>query len=200
MYRDIAAPLLRPKLDEEHLLAAPGMTAIQLDELLTRVRNEAVAQTEQRLKSDYDGASDREAVSIRSAIAAFQIERKDYFARVEAEIVHLTLAIAAKILHREAQVDPMLIAALVRVAVEKLHDGSKVSVRIPPSEANRWRAFFANPLNGTVVEIVEDPNLGPKDCILDTDLGSANFSIEGQLKEVEQGFCDLLAQRPGQAK
>jgi flagellar assembly protein FliH len=34
------------------------------------------------------------------------------------------------------------------------------------------------------------------DCILETEMGSANFSIEAQLKEVEQGFFDLLAQRP----
>ena len=34
-------------------------------------------------------------------------------------MVHLSLAIAAKILHREAQVDRMLVAALVKVALEK---------------------------------------------------------------------------------
>jgi flagellar assembly protein FliH len=55
---------------------------------------------------------------------------------------------------------------------------------------------MANPLNGSTIAIVEDPHLGPDDCILETDVGSANFSIEAQLKEVEQGFFDLLAQRP----
>jgi flagellar assembly protein FliH len=38
--------------------------------------------------------------------------------------------------------------------------------------------------------------LGLDDCVLETSLGSANFSINAQLKEVEQGFFDLLAQRP----
>jgi len=38
--------------------------------------------------------------------------------------------------------------------------------------------------------------MGPDDCVLETDVGSASFSIEAQLKEVEQGFFDLLAQRP----
>jgi flagellar assembly protein FliH len=55
---------------------------------------------------------------------------------------------------------------------------------------------MANPLNGSTIAIVEDPHLGSDDCILETDVGSANFSIEAQLKEVEQGFFDLLAQRP----
>jgi len=35
-------------------------------------------------------------------------------------------------------------------------------------------------------------HLGPEDCILETDLGSANFSIDAQMKEIEQGFFDLL--------
>jgi flagellar assembly protein FliH len=32
--------------------------------------------------------------------------------------------------------------------------------------------------------------------VLQTELGSANFSLDAQLKEVEQGFFDLLALRP----
>jgi flagellar assembly protein FliH len=44
--------------------------------------------------------------------------------------------------------------------------------------------------------VIEDTHLGPDDCILETDLGSANFSIDAQMKEIEQGFFDLLAQRP----
>ena len=85
---------------------------------------------------------------IREALDLFQVERKDYFFRVESDVVQLALAISAKILHREAQVDPMLVAALVRVAIDKLHDGSIVSVRVSPLEAAKWRAFLANPLNG----------------------------------------------------
>ena len=75
-------------------------------------------------------------------------------------MVQLALAISAKILHREAQVDPMLVAALVRVAIDKLHDGSSVFVRVSPAEAAKWRAFLANPLNGSTIEIVEDAHLG----------------------------------------
>jgi len=90
----------------------------------------------------------------------------------------------------------MLVAALVRVAVDKLHDGSSVSLRVSPVKADKWRERLANPHNGSTIAIVEDTHLDVEDCILETDLGSANFSIDAQLKEVEQGFFDLLAQRP----
>jgi flagellar assembly protein FliH len=176
--------------------APPGRSAQEIDELVRLARAEAVADTEKRLAKDYEARSAGEAAKIRQALELFLVERKDYFSRVESEVVHLALAISAKILYREAQVDPLLVAALVRVAVDKLHDGSTVSVRVSPAQAEKWTEYMANPLNGSSIAIIEDSNLGPEDCILETDLGSANFSIDAQLKEVEQGFFDLLAQRP----
>jgi len=175
---------------------APEVSAKEISELLIRARLAAVSETEARLTTEYDARSTAEADKIREALNLFQVERKEYFTRVESEVVHLALAISAKILHREAQVDPMLVAALVRVAIDKLHDGSSVSVRVSPTEAAKWRAFLANPLNGSTIEVVEDAHLTAIDCILETELGSANFSIDAQMKEVEQGFFDLLAQRP----
>jgi len=205
-YRDMGAPvpfqvnetkLAVPGPEQERPpQAPPGVSPQEVKDLMSAARVEAVAQTEARLKMEYEARSIGETDKIRQALELFQVERKEYFSRVESDVVQLALAISAKILHREAQVDPMLVAALVRVAIDKLHDGSSVSVRVSPTEAQKWRAFLANPLNGSTIEIVEDAHLGPMDCILETELGSANFSIEAQMKEVEQGFFDLLAQRP----
>ena len=205
LYQDMCASILknvreasRGELSGEQASErqAPGRSAQEIDELVKLARADAVAETEKRLRKEYEAKAAGEAAKIRQSLELFLVERKDYFSRVESEVVHLALAISAKILYREAQVDPLLVAALVRVAVDKLHDGSSVSVRVSPAQAAKWTVYMANPLNGATIAIVEDSNLGPEDCILETDLGSANFSIEAQLKEVEQGFFDLLAKRP----
>ena len=180
----------------EEAEAEPSLSMQEVEKLIRTARAEAVAETEDRMRAKARAASEEEAARIKTAIELFQTERKEYFARVESDVVHLAIAIAAKILHREAQVDPMLIAGLVRVAIDKLHDGSAVTVRVPTPEVDKWRKYLANPVNGATIQVVADENLGPKDCVLETDLGSANFSIDAQLKEVEQGFFDLLAQRP----
>lgn len=206
MYRDMSAPApansKEPRQDvqkpsqEKEQQAAQSAATLEVGELLNRARAEAAAETEKRLRAEYEAKSAKDAAKISHALELFIDERKNYFTRVESEVVHLALAIAAKILHREAQVDPLLVAALVRVAVDKLHDGSTVSVRATPANAAKWREYLANPMNGSTIAIIEDAQLSPDDCILETDLGSANFSIDAQLKEVEQGFFDLLAQRP----
>lgn len=189
-------PVQRAVGQQEEIQGDPGPSAEEISDAIQRARAEATAETERRLRGEYEARSAGEAAKIAKALELFLDERKSYFSRIESEVVQLSLAIAAKILHRESQVDPMLVAALVRVAVDKLHDGSSVSVRISPANAGKWHEYLANPLNGSTIAIIEDAHLTPDDCILETDLGSANFSVDAQLKEVEQGFFDLLAQRP----
>ena len=205
LYRDTGVPVptnmketrqAHPAAPESDQHATPSLSVQELDSLLKAARNEAVAETEKRLGKEYEARLEANAAKIRKTVELFKVERKDYFSRVESEVVQLALAIASKVLHREVQVDPMLVAALVRVAVDKLHDGSSVSVRVSPAQAGKWTAYLANPLNGSSIAVIEDTHLAPEDCILETDLGSANFSIDAQMKEIERGFFDLLAQRP----
>ena len=105
----------------------------------------------------------------------------------------MALAIAAKILHRESQVDRMLVAGLVKVMLEKLQQNTKVIVRVRPEEASGWRHYFVEEAN---LQVVEDHSLQPNDCMVETELGTADMGLDAQLKEIEHGFFDLLAQRP----
>jgi len=173
-----------------------SFTEEELEERVAAERAAATAETEERLRSDYERRVQQEKAKISAAVSAFEDTRKTYFSKVEAEVVQLSIAIASKILHRAAQVDPMLVAALVHIALGQLREGSAASIRIRPEEAQRWRQHFASQSLKHAVTIVEDPTLQPGDCFMETELGSVNFSVDAQLKEVEQGFFDVLAQKP----
>ena len=168
----------------------------ELVERIARERAEATHQAEQRLRQEYESKLQAARGPIAAALDAFEMQRAEYFSRVEAEVVQLALAIAAKILHREAQVDPSLVAALVRITIEKMREGSSVTVRVGTGRSKRWKEFFAGQPSVAHVEVTEDPELSDHDCVLETELGAANFGLDTQLKEVEQGFFDLLALRP----
>ena len=172
------------------------LTHAEFAERIARERAEAICEMEQKLRVEYERKLLAARTPIATAVAKFEEERDKYFGQVEAEIVQLSLAIAAKILHREAQVDQMLVASLVRVAMENMREGSNVTIRIAPNKGESWKRYFASVSCATRVEVVEDAELNDQDCIVETELGSANFSLEKQLKEVEQGFFDLLALRP----
>lgn len=168
----------------------------EFEERIKRERSDAALQAEQRVRQEYELKLQATRASIAATISAFETQRDEYFARVEAEIVQLALAIAAKILHREAQVDPMLVAALVRMAAEKMREGSSVTVRVAPGRAKQWKEYFDAHSSVARVEVTGDAGLNDNDCVLETELGTANFGLDTQLKEVEQGFFDLLALRP----
>src|SRR5438105_8962286 len=79
---------------------------------INQERSDGAREVEQRIRQEYEGKLESLQRSLAKAIEEFQVQRSEYFARVEAEVVQLALSIAAKILYREAQVDAMLVAAL----------------------------------------------------------------------------------------
>jgi flagellar assembly protein FliH len=135
--------------------------------------------------------------AIATAIEKFKAERVAYFGRIEPEIVQLALAIARKILHREAQMDPLLLAGMVHVALEKADSATRVRLRANPLDIHFWNEYFAQSNSGKPApELIGDAALQPGECALETEVGSTQISLETHLKEIEQGFFDLLEQRP----
>jgi flagellar assembly protein FliH len=153
-------------------------------------------------KSEALGAFEQQAAALREeiskALVDFAAERDLYFQRVEEQLIRLTLAIARKILNREAQVDPLLLTGILRVALEKIGSGTNIRLRANPSDIQVWRAYFAQSLEKfPAPELIGDPEIQLGRCILETEMGATEIGLETQLKEIEQGFLDLLAQRPG---
>jgi len=204
-YRDIGL-IPEPEVSEEDADSTSGPTGksrnrleiseVELEARIRQERSDAVMQVEQQLRDEYEQKLQIARKKVATALEEFQAQRTDYFSRVEAEVVQLALSIAAKILRREAQVDPMLIAALVKMAVEKMSESSSVSVRVRPGAGTDWKPCFAGSPVLSRVEVIEDAQVEDGDCILETELGRAHFGLEAQLKEVERGFFDLLALRP----
>jgi flagellar assembly protein FliH len=157
----------------------------------------AMREGEARARAFFDQQLAQERASVQKAITDFRRERSEYYQRVEVEVVQLALAIAHRILHREAAADPLLLAGIVRVALDKLENKTEVSLRVHPDIAAQWRNFFAaNAEPHHSPEVVEDASLESGRCVLQTPLGSTELGLEVQLKEVEQGLMDLQAQRP----
>jgi flagellar assembly protein FliH len=135
--------------------------------------------------------------SVRAALADFARARAQYYQQVETEVVQLALAIARKILHREAQVDTLLLAGMVRITLEKIESATKVVVRVHPQQVSECRSYFAQHMESrNVPDVVEDPTVMIDQCVLQTALGTTELGVEIQLKEIEQGLFDLLAKRP----
>jgi flagellar assembly protein FliH len=124
-------------------------------------------------------------------LEGFSRESDRFLQRVEHEVVELALAIAARILRREAQMDPLLLTGAVRVALGQLSSTTAVRLRVPAAELDMWTESIALIPNLAIKPMVisgEGMRLG--DCAIETELGSVDLGIRSQLGEIERGFFD----------
>jgi flagellar assembly protein FliH len=162
-----------------------------------RAYEKGLAEGEARARASIEKLHAEGRSQITEAMRQFTSQRDTYFEKVESEVVQLALSIARKILHRESQIDPLLLTGVVRVALEGLDRETQVRLRTNPEEVRFWKDYFVRTQDiRPVPELVGDASLGFGYCTIETDLGSTVISFETQLKEIEQGFLDLLGQRP----
>lgn len=129
-------------------------------------------------------------------VASFGEERDRFLRTVEHEVVELALAVAARILRREAQMDPLLLTGAVRVALGQLSGLTQVKLRVPADELDLWTEAMALTPNLALKPTVlagEGMRLG--DCAIETELGSVYLGIRSQLGEIERGFFDRTGGR-----
>jgi flagellar assembly protein FliH len=186
-----------------HAASSPREAAKQAEErqnpspLEARTYEKGLAEGEARARATFEKALAEVRSQVSGALREFTVQRETYFEKVEAEVVQLTLSIARKILHRESQIDPLLLMGVVRVALEGLNEETHARLRANPDEVRFWRDYIDQATDiRPIPEVMGDPTLTVGHCILETDLGSTHISFETQLKEIERGFLDLLDQRP----
>ena|ERR1035438_2598718 len=170
-------------------------TECQAREKRARDQGFKEGQAAVRAEVDHEVSAFRESLSL--ALKQFAVEREDYYHSVEGHVVNLALAIARKILHRETQIDPLLLSGAVRVALEKVASATVVRLYVHPDQVQVWTDFLARESDmGRKPEILGDPGLVDGQCRFESSLGTAEIRLESQITEIEHGFFDLLAQRP----
>lgn len=134
-------------------------------------------------------------------VEAFARERDRFLHSVEREVVELALAVATRILRREAQMDPLLLTGAVRVALGQLSASTRVTLRVPSAELELWsEAMDLLPNLAIKPQVAAGEGMRLGDCQIETDLGSVDLGIRSQLGEIERGFFDRVAgQRPADA-
>ncbi len=130
----------------------------------------------------------RQAVEL---VESFTLERDRYLRNVEHEVVELALAVAARILRREAQMDPLLLTGAVRVALGQLSGSTQVRLRVPAAELDLWsEAVALLPSLAVKPTVLAGEEMRTGDCAIETELGSVDLGIRAQLAEIERGFFD----------
>jgi flagellar assembly protein FliH len=159
------------------------------------IREEARAEIREEMLLEFEEKTASERESVAKICEQFSRERTRYFAAVEAEVVRLTLAIAARVLHREIAMDPFLLQGVVKVALEKMQESGAVTFRVPEEQVEKWGHLLSDESQGEVA-IIGDSRLQAGECVFETRVGRVDLGVKAQMEEIEKGFFDLLQRRP----
>ena len=158
-----------------------------------RMEREALVGARQANERQYA----ERAIELASRFAG---ERERFFDRAEQETVRLALAIASRILRREAQSDPLMLTGVVRVALGQLSDASDVRLRVPAAHLDLWMETMAHlPRLSFRPEVVPDDAMQGGDCVMESSMGSADLGLEAQILEIERGLLGQSGQREAPA-
>lgn len=172
-----------------------------------RQHREAIAAMHETAARELTAALERQretwtreyASAIQTAIAAFDQKQDRYFAEAEAAVVRLALGIAARVLHREAQLDPLMLRGPVRVALEDAQQCAECVLEICTTESEAWERWLAETAIPIRVQIRAKEDAPPGHCRLEIGASAADLSVHAQLEEIERGFFDLLQRRSSPA-
>jgi flagellar assembly protein FliH len=154
-------------------------------------RLEAEEQAHAELAAHAQTAEQQRQTDLAHLVEDFDAARERYFHAIEPETVRLALAVAARIIRREAQMDPLLLTGAVRVALGQIASSSKVRLKVPPADLNLWKEAIAHlPKLSVRPDVIPGEAMRLGDCIIETELGSVDLGVRSQLSEIERGFFD----------
>ena len=118
----------------------------------------------------------------------------DYFAQVEKKVAEVVMTSVRKILGEFD--DQTLTMQVVRNALTVVRTQNQVTLRVSPGQEESLRSHLNEILQGysgiSYIEVVSDHRLQAGGCILETDVGVVDASIEVQLKALENAMTAKL--------
>ena len=121
----------------------------------------------------------------------------DYFAHVETRMVDLVMGAVQKIVSDFGDRERVL--TVVRNALSVVRNQKQMTLRLNPAQLETVRAS----VNGLLalypgvgyLDLVSDGRIGTDACILESEIGVVEASIEGQLEAIRAAFARILGSR-----
>ena len=151
-------------------------------------------------EAEMHAADERQREHVAQALEIFAESKRRYFAEIEGQVVRLALAIASRVLHRETQMDALVLSGAVRVALDKLAERSGVVLRVALTDVPAWEKMLAGMERSDTPKVMGDRGLGRGDCSIEAAMGTVELGVSTQLEEIEKGFFDLLSLNPQAAE
>ena len=112
--------------------------------------------------------------------------------QLEEDLVHLAVAIARRVLHRELTVDEGALLGIIHVALTKIDVRELTQIRVSAKDREIIQGRLALDPLPVRIEVIGDATLPRGSLIFETARGNLDCSIEAQLQEIDRGLADVV--------
>lgn len=169
----------------------------EAEEEAARLVEEARLQAEELRQRGYDEGYQEGLGQYTEATAKALRDIEQLKLQLEPEYIALVRACVEKILGQELKLSPDTIVGVVRNALRDATQQREIMVRVHPEDAEALRKNQRRLLDvlarANNIEVREDPSVARGGCIVVTELGMIDASLERQLKALEKVLEDELA-------
>lgn len=127
--------------------------------------------------------------AFEQALTLLASERERLLVETAGQVAELAALIARRVIGRELSLDPMLVRELVREGIEALGQHDRVVVRVGHAFQTARQALQEElRSDGGRFEVRLDPSLADYGCVVETELGQVDESIESRLETLLQAL------------
>ncbi|HEX7085472.1 MAG TPA: FliH/SctL family protein [Vicinamibacterales bacterium] len=182
---EAAPPAPAPVVSDEELRAAH-------QERLAAIEREAFARGyEAGERAGLEAGKTRAEAMLRrlaQTLDELRSLRTTLLRQTETQMVELALAIARKILRREASFDQDLLVAMARVALDRVGEQGSATIRLNPEDYAATAQRHGDQWAGSRVAVLADPSVPRGGCIVESEFGQVDASVEAQFDHVAQAL------------
>ena len=122
----------------------------------------------------------------------------DLLIKGEAELVHLAVSIAKKIIGEELKTNADAMISIVREAVRVARRARMLLIQVNPDYETQVRqkidSFRSLLAESAAITVIPDPGISPGGCIVESDIGIIDARLETQLTSLEQALLERTKQ------
>lgn len=158
------------------------------------IREEAQAELERCRKEGFRQGMEEGKAEISEHIVSCMSQSAAYFSKVEDVLVDVVMNALRRVLGSFDHKD--VVEQVVRRALESTRNEGHVTVRVPPQQADHLKSRVDSILGVfpkvQFLQVTPDPRLPEDGCILETEIGVVDATLETQLKAIEKALIRSL--------
>jgi flagellar assembly protein FliH len=137
--------------------------------------------------------------ALEKSVEELSLLRGRLMEETEEQLVTLAATIARRVIGREVAIDPEILLTLAAEGIDALGDRDKVVVRFGFLDRDDLLSSMVDRLKRRAprCEVLQDPSLGPGQCVVESEFGQVDESVDARLDNVMRALLPSLPRRFG---